>query len=139
MKSYHELSAFPKEKKLESKTEVAEFVLNRGSKFVAEVLHTVWDMEDSQKTLKKDKSRLQLLYDFLDQECVPDFHGRLVTCAKKVLILQQYFSVQLRTVCSHFVKKRERKIANKTIFIIIMIIIIIIIIIIIGSPAFRLG
>ena len=53
MKSYTELSAFPKKQKLEGKTDVAEFVLNRGSKFVADVLHTVWDMLNSQKTLPK--------------------------------------------------------------------------------------
>ena len=40
MKSYTELSALAKEQKLEGETDVVEFVLNRGSKFVAEVLHT---------------------------------------------------------------------------------------------------
>ena len=47
---------------------MAEFVLNRGSKFVAEVLHTAWDMEISKKLYKKNKLQLQLLYDPLDQE-----------------------------------------------------------------------
>ena len=86
MKSYTELPAFAKEQRLEGKTDVAKFVLNRGSKFVAEVLHTAWDMENFQETLqKKYKFRLQLLYDSLDQEWVPDCHGRWVTCAKEVL------------------------------------------------------
>ena len=84
MKSYHQLSAFAKEQKLKVKTDVADFVLNLGSKVVAEVLHTVWDMENSQKTLPTKKFRLQLLYDSLDQECVPDCHGRWVTCAKEI-------------------------------------------------------
>ena len=61
---------------------MAEFVLNRGTKFVAEVLHTAWDMENFQE---KNKFRLQLLYDSLDQEWVPYCHGRWVTCAKEVL------------------------------------------------------
>ena len=86
IKSYSELLAFAKEQKLEGKTDVAEFVLNRGSKVVAEVLQTAWDMENSQETLQRQKkSRLQLLYDSLHQECVPDCHGRWVTCAKEVL------------------------------------------------------
>ena len=85
MKSYTELPAFAKEQRLEGKTDVAEFVLNRGSKFVAEVLHTAWDMENFQETLQKNKFRVQLLYDSLDQECVPYCHGRWVTCAKEVL------------------------------------------------------
>ena len=49
MKSYTELPAFAKEQRLEGKTDVAEFVLNRGTKFVAEVLHTAWDMENFQE------------------------------------------------------------------------------------------
>ena len=32
---------------------MGEFLLNRGSKFVAEVLHTAWDMENSLETLRK--------------------------------------------------------------------------------------
>ena len=40
MKSYTELPALAKEQKLEGETDVAEFVLNCGSKFVAEGLHT---------------------------------------------------------------------------------------------------
>ena len=111
---------------------MAEFVLNRRSRFVGEVLHTAWDMENSQETLqKKNKFRSQLLYGSLDQECVPDCHGQWVTCAKEVFDPQQYFIVQRRTVCWRFVRERERKSVNKTIFIIIIITIIIIIIIII--------
>ena len=53
MKSYTELPAFAKEQKLEEKTDVGEFLLNLGSKFVAEVLHTAWDMENSLETLRK--------------------------------------------------------------------------------------
>ena len=53
MKSYTELPAFAKEQKLEEKTDVGEFLLNRGSKFVAEVLYTAWDMENSRETLRK--------------------------------------------------------------------------------------
>ena len=86
MKSFTELAAFAKHQKLVGKTDVAEFVLNRGSRFVAEVLHTAWDMENFQESLvKKNNFRLQLLYDSLDQECVPVCHGRWVTCAKEDL------------------------------------------------------
>ena len=71
IKSYTKLLAFAREQKLEGKTDVAEFVLNRGSKVIAEFLQTAWDMENSQETLQRQKkSHLQLLYDFLHQECV---------------------------------------------------------------------
>ena len=53
MKSFTELAAFAKHQKLVGKTDVAEFVLNRGSRFVAEVLHTAWDMENFQESLEK--------------------------------------------------------------------------------------
>ena len=80
---------------------MAEFVLNRGSKFVAEVLHTAWDMENFQETL---------LYDSLDQEWVPYCHGRWVTCAKEVLtrndISVSDFAQSVRT----FLKKGRGKV-----------------------------
>ena len=76
MKSYTKLPAFAKKQRLEGKTDVAEFVLKRGTKFVAEVLHTAWDMENFQETLQKKKQfRLQLLYDSLDMEWVPNCYG----------------------------------------------------------------
>ena len=86
IKSYTKLLAFAREQKLEGKTDVAKFVLNRGSKVIAEVLQTAWDMENSQETLQRQKkSRLQVLYDSLHWECVPDCNGRWVMCAKEVL------------------------------------------------------
>ena len=82
---------------------------------------------------KKNTLRLQLLYDSIDQECVPDCHGRWVTCAKEVLTRND-ISVSYFAVCWHFVRERERKSVNKTIFIIIIIIIIIIIVMKSGDP-----
>ena len=74
-----------------------------------QVLQTAWDMENSQETRQRqNKSRLQLLYDSLDQECVPDCHGWWVTCAKEVLT-RNNISVSGFVVCSHFVRKRERR------------------------------
>ena len=74
-----------------------------------QVLQTAWDMENSQETRQRqNKSRLQLLYDSLDQECVPDCHGWWVTCAKEVLT-RNSISVFVFVVCSHFVRKRERR------------------------------
>ena len=74
-----------------------------------QVLQTPWDMENSQETRQRqNKSRLQLLYDSLDQECVPDCHGWWVTCAKEVLT-RNNISVSGFVVCSHFVRKRERR------------------------------
>ena len=74
-----------------------------------QVLQTAWDMENSQETRQRqNKSWLQLLYDSLDQECVPDCHWWWVTCAKEVLT-RNNISVSGFVVCSHFVRKRERR------------------------------
>ena len=90
---------------------MAEFVFNRRTKFVAEVLHTAWDMENFQETLqKKNKFRLQLLYDSLDQEWVPYCHGRWVTYTKEDLtrndISVSDFAQSVRT----FLKKGRGKV-----------------------------
>ena len=55
IKSYTELLAFAREQRLEGKTDVAEFVLNRGSKVVAEVLQTAWDMVNIPRNSTKAK------------------------------------------------------------------------------------
>ena len=73
---------------------------------------------------KKNKFRLQLLYDSLDQEWVPYCHGRWVTCAKEVLTRNDISVSDFRTVCSHFFKEKEGKSVNKMIFIVIIIIIV---------------
>lgn len=110
MKSYTELPAFAKEQRLEGKTDVAEFVLNRGTKFVAKVLHTAWDMENFQESLQKNKFRVQLLYDSLDQEWVPYCYGRWVTCAKEVLTRNDIsVSDFAQSVCT-FLKKGRGKV-----------------------------
>lgn len=41
------------EQKLEGENDIAEFILNRGSKVVAEVLETAWEMEGAQETLEQ--------------------------------------------------------------------------------------
>ena len=55
---------------------------------------------------------------------MPDCHRGLVTCAKEVLThndISVSDFAQSRTVCSQFVRERERKSVNKTIFIIIIV------------------
>ena len=45
IKTRTELLALVRERKLEGKTDFAEFIMNRGSEVVAEVLETAWEME----------------------------------------------------------------------------------------------
>ena len=61
IKTRTELPALAREQKLEGKSDIAEFLVNRGWKVVGEVLETGWEMEHAEKTLEQQrKSMLQL-------------------------------------------------------------------------------
>ena len=45
IRSREELLIFAKDQKDEGKRDIAEFIVNRGSKVVAEVINTTWEME----------------------------------------------------------------------------------------------
>ena len=71
---------------MEGKTDVAEFIINRGPKVVAEVLSTAWDLRNSRETLKRSKqSRLDILYNAANGECATDCNGKWSQCAIQVL------------------------------------------------------
>lgn len=62
IRTRNDLLALAHEQKMEGKTDLAEFVVNRGSKVVNDVIETTWEMEkakDAQKRLQM--SRLDLL------------------------------------------------------------------------------
>ena len=86
IKTRTELLALAREQKLEGKTDIAEFIVNRGSKVVAEVLETAWEMEGAQKTLERQKkSRIELLEEARVGECVESCNGQWLNCAREVL------------------------------------------------------
>ena len=100
IKTRTELLALAREQKLEGKTDIAEFIINRGSKVVAEILESAWEMEDAQKTLERQrKSRLQLLQEARLGECVENCHGDWLICAREVLerngVEESYFAEQV--------------------------------------------
>ena len=53
IKSRTELLALARQQKLEGKTDIAEFIVNRGAKVVSEVLDTAWEMENLTDDLKR--------------------------------------------------------------------------------------
>ena len=74
--------------------------MNRGSKVVAEVLETAWEVEDAEKTLERQrKSRLQLLEEARLGECVENCNGDWLICAREVLerngVEESYFAEQV--------------------------------------------
>ena len=100
IKTRTELLALAREQKLEGKADIAEFIINRGSKVVAEILESAWEMEDAQKTLERQrKSRLQLLQEARLGECVENCHSDWLICAREVLerngVEESYFAEQV--------------------------------------------
>ena len=86
IKTRTELLALANEQKMEGKTDIAEFVVNRGPKVVAEVLNTAWELNTAQDRLSRSKkSRIDILWEAQSTECVPGCNGMWLTCAKQVL------------------------------------------------------
>ena len=87
IKTRTELLFFATQQKQEGKTDLAEFIINQGSKVVADVLQIAWEMEHSEETLKRqNKSRMELLFECLAEECSDGCNRQWITCAKDVLI-----------------------------------------------------
>ena len=96
IKSRTELLALARNQKKEGKTDIAEFIVNRGSKVVAEILDTAWEMETSNVDLQRArKTRLDLLVDARQGECVENCNEQWLSCAREVLrrngIDERYF------------------------------------------------
>ena len=65
-----ELLAFSNQQREEGKTDLAEFIVNRGKKVVSEVIATAWEMESAQRTQERQgKTRIELLRDAYQHEC----------------------------------------------------------------------
>ena len=86
IKTITELQALAQQQKTEGKTDLAEFILSRSPRLVADILNTSWQMLNADKKLTRSmKSRLELLQDASHAECVPGCKGNWLTCAEEVL------------------------------------------------------
>jgi len=62
IKSRTELLAYANEQKLTGKSDIAEFIVNRGPCVVSEVLATAWEMTNAQAKLDRSKkTRIEIL------------------------------------------------------------------------------
>ena len=81
-----ELLAFADEQSGEGKTDIAEFVVNRGSRVVAEVLQTAWELKSAKENLERSrKSRLDILRAASAGDCICDCNGLWYCCAHQTL------------------------------------------------------
>ena len=77
---------FAKDQKDQGKKDIAEFIVNRGSKVVADILNTAWEMEHAkEKKARRAKSRMQLLNEVREGSCVGGCEELWVQLAKEVL------------------------------------------------------
>ena len=70
LKSRTDVLALAHMQKNEGKTDMAEFIVNRGSKVVNEVLRTAWEMEEAKAAQERTaKSRLEILQEARGEPC----------------------------------------------------------------------
>ena len=97
IKTRTELLALANGQKQEGKTDLAEFISNRGPKAVAEAISTGWEMAEAKNKLERNKmSRLELLEKASEGNCANECNGDWLICAQEVLdwngISQQTFA-----------------------------------------------
>ncbi|KAK2562500.1 hypothetical protein P5673_014165 [Acropora cervicornis] len=81
-----ELLAFADEQSGEGKTDIAEFVVNRGSQVVAEVPQKAWELKSAKENLERSrKSRLDILPAASAGDCICDCNGLWYCCAHQTL------------------------------------------------------
>ena len=83
-----ELMALAAKWQEEGKTDLAEFVANRGPKIVNEAMETAKELNEAQKRLKRaNKTRIELLEESAASACVDGCQGEWLSAAKEILVL----------------------------------------------------
>ena len=87
IKTVTELQALAQEQRDEGKTNLAEFLLSRSPRFVADLLKTSWDMYSAKETLARaNKTRMELIEDVLQTDCTCSHPSVWRLAAEEVLI-----------------------------------------------------
>ena len=86
IKTRVELVVLASQQKREGKTDLAQFIANRGSKAVEEALSIGWEMENAESELARSKlSRVEIVYRELESPCVDGCQGKWLEMAEQVL------------------------------------------------------
>lgn len=71
-----ELQALAFEQKKAGKTDLAEFLINRSPRVIADILSTSWEIEQSSAKLERSKkTRIELLEEAGNSDCVEGCNG----------------------------------------------------------------
>ena len=86
LKTMQELQSLAYEQKKEGKTDLAEFLISRSPRVVADIVNTSWEIEGaSAKLSRAKKSRMQLLQEVSNTECVEGCNGQWLLSAMEIL------------------------------------------------------
>ena len=86
IKTRLELLALANAQKKSGKTDLAEFVANRGYKAVEDALKVGWEMEEAPRELERgSKTRMEILQAFAHTECVAGCNRQWLTMARDIL------------------------------------------------------
>lgn len=86
IKSRTELLAFAQLQKEEGKSDLAEFIVNRGPRVITQVLDTAWEMAAAPETLaRQNNTRLEILGECLQRECAPLCNSQWYVLATELL------------------------------------------------------
>ena len=74
IKNLRELHALANTQKINGKTDLTSFILDRGAKKISELIDTTWDMENAASKLKREKlSRIDICRSFLQRTCIENY------------------------------------------------------------------
>ncbi len=101
IKSRTDLLALAHEQKTEGKSDLAEFIVNRGNKVVDEIINTAWEMETAKcAQARSKKSRLEILQEAGERECTCNPNENWLLSASALLekngILHDTFASSVR-------------------------------------------
>ncbi|CAB3988665.1 Hypothetical predicted protein [Paramuricea clavata] len=86
IKNSIELQALAFEQKEEGKTDLAEFLVNRTPRAVADMMQSTWEIEEAKAKLEREKkTRMELLQEARQSECAHSCNGDWLSCAEEIL------------------------------------------------------
>ena len=113
IKTRTELLALAQLQKNEGNTDLAEFVMNRQPKVIAQLLKTTWDMFNAQAKLERSrKTRLELLVEAAEGECVEGCEGKWLQSAQEILTANSIQSTEFAAAVYSLLQKGRGKYRN---------------------------
>ena len=117
IRSKNELLRLANEQKQEGKRDLSLYVLNNVEKCVK---HTTWEMENVRREMGREaKTRMQLLREFCDVDCVVGCSGQWLECAKQTFEWNNYETVAFTEAVRLLLQMRRGKYRNILITIVI--------------------